>query len=120
MSTTSRKTQSSVRRVASKRRWSGEVNRHSDALDLESSIFKSGNPARVAKSLKHSAETSTRRKSTPYQSAMSMLNFYINRGGSNLPEARRRALERAKDELRKVFHRDGEMRQCKRHPTRGD
>jgi hypothetical protein len=96
----------SARRAAAKRRWSGEVTRHSDALDLEGAIFKCGSPARIAQSLKRSAETSTRRKSAPYQSAMSMLNFYVNRAGGNLPEARRRVLMRAKDELRKVFHRE--------------
>src|ERR1700683_1657397 len=90
----------------SRRRWSAEVNRHSDALDLERSIFKSASPARIARSLKQSAETSTRRNTTPFQSAMSMLNFYINRAGGNLPERRKRVLERTKDELRKAFHRD--------------
>ena len=108
MSTARKKKPSSARGIADKRLWSGEVNRHSDALDLESSIFKSGSPDRIAKSLKRSAERSTRRKSTPYQSAMSMLNFYINRAGGNLPEARRRVLERAKNELRKAFHRNAD------------
>jgi hypothetical protein len=106
VSSARKKKHTKVRGVAPKRRWSGEVTRHSDALDLEGSIFKSGSPARIAQSLKRSAETSTRRKSTPYQSAMSMLNFYINRAGGNLPEARRRVLVRAKDELRKAFHRE--------------
>src|SRR5262249_13893782 len=67
-------------------RWSGEVTRHSNALDLESNVFKQSNPRRIALSLKHSAEVSTRRKAMPYQSAMSMLNFYINRAGANLSE----------------------------------
>jgi Protein of unknown function (DUF3175) len=106
MSSARKKKPTTARHAASQRRWSGEVNHHSDALDLERSIFKSGSPAGIAQSLKHSAEMSTRRKSTPYQSAMSMLNFYINRAGANLPEGRRRVLERAKDELRKAFHRD--------------
>jgi hypothetical protein len=100
-----RKKAAPVPHSASRRRWSAEVNRHSDALDLERAIFKSASPALIARSLKQSAETSTRRKASPFQSAMSMLNFYINRAGGNLPERRKRVLERAKDELRKAFHR---------------
>jgi hypothetical protein len=96
-----------TRAPGKKKKWSGAVNRKSDALDLEQSIFKSASPARIARSLKKSAESSRRRKSGPYQSAMSMLNFYINRGGSNLPATRKRVLERAKAELRKAFHREG-------------
>jgi hypothetical protein len=64
---------------ARKRRWSAEVTKHSDALDLEHDVFRSKDPRKIARSLKHSAEQSKRRKGTPYQSAMSMLNFYINR-----------------------------------------
>ncbi len=77
----------------------------SDALDLESNVFKSRDPHRIALSLKRSAERSRRRKAGPYQSAMSMLTFYINRAGKNLPARDRRVLERAKDELRAVFGR---------------
>jgi putative cell wall-binding protein len=87
------------------RRWSGAVTRHSNALDLESKVFKSTNPRRIALSLKRSAQASKRRKGTPYQSAMSMLNFYINRAGQNLPQKQKRVLERAKDELGDVFGR---------------
>lgn len=87
-------------------RWSGEVTKHSDALDLEKDVFKSQNPNAIAASLKHSAETSDKRKSSPYRSAMSMLIFYINRAGGNLSEPRRRTLGRAKASLRKMFHRD--------------
>jgi hypothetical protein len=87
------------------RRWSAKVTKHSDALDLECDVFKSKDPHEIALSLKRSAKRSTRRKGTPYQSAMSMLNFYINRAGTNLPKARKRTLERAKDELRDVFGR---------------
>jgi len=86
-------------------RWSGRVTRESDALDLEESVFKKSDPVAIARSLKHSAEHSKRRKSEPYRSAMSMLTFYINRAGKNLPASRRRTLERAKDELRRLFHR---------------
>ncbi|HVY13963.1 MAG TPA: DUF3175 domain-containing protein [Rhodopila sp.] len=89
-----------------KARWSGEVTRHSDALDLEKDIFKSKDPDTIAKSLKESAEHSDRRKGSAYRSAMSMLTFYINRAGKTLPMHRRRTLERAKDSLRKFFHRN--------------
>lgn len=88
------------------RRWSAQVTRQSDALDLEKSVFKLGDPHEIALSLKRSAERSTRRKSPPYRSAMSMLTFYINRAGKNLPQRQLRVLERAKEELRKVFGRD--------------
>jgi Protein of unknown function (DUF3175) len=90
----------------SRARWSSEVTKQSDALDLDKDVFKSNNPDEIAKSLKHSAEASDRSKSSPYRSAMSMLTFYINRAGKNLPATRRRTLERAKSSLRKVFHRD--------------
>src|SRR5947207_15951001 len=86
----------------SSRRWSAEVTQHSDALDLEHDVFRSKDPRKIARSLKHSAEQSKRRKGTPYQSAMSMLNFYINRAGKNLPPMQKRILERAKDELSAV------------------
>jgi hypothetical protein len=87
-------------------RWSGEVMRRSNALDLESNVFKQSNPRRIALSLKRSAEASTRRKAAPYQSAMSMLNFYINRAGANLSAKQKGILIRAKGELRKAFHRE--------------
>lgn len=87
------------------RYWSGAVTRESNALDLERGVFTFDSPRHIALSLKRSAEESKRRKGTPYQSAMSMLNFYINRAGSKLPEHRRVVLERAKDELRRAFSR---------------
>jgi hypothetical protein len=86
-------------------RWSARVTQRSDALDLESKIFKSRDPHRIALSLKRSAERSKRRKGTPFQSAMSMLTFYINRAGKALPARDKRLLERAKGELRAVFGR---------------
>ena len=86
-------------------RWSARVTKHSNALDLEKSVFKAGDPHKVALSLKRSVERSKRRKATPYQSAMSMLGFYINRAGRGLPQRKLRVLERAKNELRKVFGR---------------
>jgi hypothetical protein len=87
------------------RYWSGRVTRESDALDLESGVFRGKDPKRIAASLKRSAECSRRRKSEPYRSALSMLVFYINRAGRKLPAGRRRTLERAKIELRKQFGR---------------
>ena len=96
-----------MRRRAAKqtRYWSHAVMERSDALDLERGVFTSRDPRRIAASLKRSAERSRRRKGTPYQSAMSMLNFYINRGGKRLPAGRKAVYERAKDELRKLFGR---------------
>lgn len=87
-------------------KWSADVTRHSDALDLQDQVFKSNNPDAIARSLKKSAEASHRRKSSPFRSAMSMLTFYINRAGKNLPQSRRRTLEKAKDRLRKAFGRE--------------
>lgn len=92
--------------MATAKRWSQQVTEHSDALDLEAHIFESDDPKRIADSLKRSAEQSQRRKAGPYQSAMSMLNFYINRAGKNLPEKQRQVLAAAKEELRKNFGRD--------------
>jgi hypothetical protein len=92
-------------RPKSKQRWSARVTRESDALDLEGGVFRKGSARAIARSLKRSAERSTRRKSAPFRSAMSMLTFYINRGGGNLPESRVRVLEQAKDELRKLYER---------------
>lgn len=88
------------------KRWSKHVNETSNSLDLENSVFKKDDAADIAASLKRSANKSHRRKGTPFQSAMSMLNFYINRAGKNLPEHQLSVLEKAKDELRKVFGRD--------------
>ncbi|MDB5817042.1 MAG: hypothetical protein JWQ11_682 [Rhizobacter sp.] len=87
------------------RRWSQKVNENSDAMDVQHDIFKQPNPRTIAQSLKRSAEKSKRRKSEPFRSAMSMLNFYINRAGRNLPKKQLTVLERAKTELRIAFHR---------------
>ena len=107
---TSRKTAGKAARPTTKtvNRWSKRVMETSDALDLERSIFKSRNPRKIALSLKRSAEQSHRRKAEPFQSAMSMLNFYINRGGKNLSASQTKVLESAKDELRKAFGREEE------------
>ena len=91
--------------MTAKRKWSADVTEHSDAMDLEDHIFELDDARKIAVSLKRSAERSDRRKAEPFQSAMSMLNFYINRAGKNLPASRRKALQRAKIELRKQFGR---------------
>ena len=88
------------------RKWSGDVTKHSIALDLEEGVFTWDDPKKIAASLKHSAEVSTRRKAGPFQSAMSMLNFYINRAGKNLPSERKKILEQAKVELRGFYNKD--------------
>ena len=93
-------------RRARGRYWSREVTERSNALDLDRSVFTWKDPRRIAASLKRSAERSRRRKGTPFQSAMSMLNFYINRAGRGLGAGQRRVLERAKRELRKQFGRE--------------
>ena len=90
------------------KKWSADVTEHSDAMDLEENIFKSDDPDKIAASVKHSAETSTRRKSSPYQSAMSMLTFYENRAGKNLSADEKNILEKAKDKLRALFGRKDE------------
>jgi hypothetical protein len=87
------------------RRWSREVTERSNALDLEQDVFKRGSARAVAESLRRSAERSRRRKGTAFQSAMSMLTFYLNRAGRNLGASRRRVLVRAKDELRRLYGR---------------
>ena len=92
--------------MAKSRRWSHDVSERSNALDLEPNVFTKDSPRDIAASLKRSAEQSSRRKSDPYRSAMSMLTFYINRAGRNLPPQRREKLEAAKDELRALFGRN--------------
>ena len=85
------------------KKWSAEVTKHSIALDLEEGVFTWDDPKKIARSLRRSAIESARRKVEPFQSVMSMLNFYINRAGKNLKPERRRILEQAKAELRKLF-----------------
>jgi hypothetical protein len=108
----SRKTKTAPRRrratargktAHSGRRWSRHVTEHSDALTLDRNVFTWKDPKRIAASLKRSAERSRRRKANPYRSALSMLTFYINRAGRNLPASRKKTLMRAKDELRRQF-----------------
>jgi Protein of unknown function (DUF3175) len=104
--TTARRTKSrrsKTRRAGS--RWSARVTHESDALDLDKGVFKLRDPKKIARSLKRSAERSKRRKADPYRSALSMLTFYINRAGKNLPASRKKVLQRAKSELREQFGR---------------
>ncbi|HEY7230284.1 MAG TPA: DUF3175 domain-containing protein [Pseudolabrys sp.] len=96
------KSKQSTRR---ERRWSGRVTRESDALTLEKGVFTKSNPRQIALSLKRSADHSRRRKSNAYRSAMSMLTFFINRGGKGLSRTRKQKLERAKSELRDLYGR---------------
>ena len=89
--------------AAAPRRWSAHVTETSDALDIPGGTFALEDPKAIARELMRDAEGSHRRKSSPYRSAMSMLTFYINRAGKNLPAARKRVLEAAKDELRASY-----------------
>jgi hypothetical protein len=92
--------------ASKKSRWSARVTHESNALDLENRVFKKKDAKSIARSLKRSAERSHRRKSSPYRSAMSMLTFYMNRAGKNLSKRDRAKLERAKDELRRLYGKD--------------
>ena len=91
--------------MAAAKKWSQDVTEHSDALDLEKDVFTRDDPRAIALSLKRSAEHSHRRKGSPFQSAMSMLTFYINRAGKDLPAKQKKVLEKAKEELRAAFGR---------------
>jgi hypothetical protein len=116
VSTTKRSRRAGPRKQAAKRHgnsganttkyWSGRVTRESDALDLDKGVFSLNDPKRIAASLKRSALESHRRKAEPYRSALSILVFYLNRAGKNLPAGRRRTLDQAKAELRRLFGRE--------------
>ena|SRR6266568_1124908 len=93
-------------RKSSPKRWSQRVTEQSDALDLKRGVFKLTSAKKIAASLKRSAEHSSRRKAGAYRSALSMLTFYINRAGRNLPKAQRDRLQRAKTELKHQFGRE--------------
>jgi hypothetical protein len=92
--------------MAAKKKWSQDVTENSDAMDLEEGVFEKDDPKEIAKSIRRSAEKSDRRKAEPFQSAMSMLTFYVNRAGKNLSAERRKVLEKAKDELRELYGRE--------------
>lgn len=100
---------SSPKRASTAKRWSAKVTARSDAMDIAPDVFTRGAKA-IAQAVKRSAERSQRRKSSPFRSAMSLLTFYANRAGRNLSPRRQQALERAKDELRKLFGRGGRSR----------
>ena len=93
---------------AAPKKWSKKVTETSDAMDLEKDVFKSKNPKAIAESVKRSAEKSKRKKAGPFQSAMSMINFYENRGGKNIDAAQKKVLDKAKEELRKLYGKDKE------------
>jgi hypothetical protein len=103
---TKKKRKSASKKKSSPKRWSGKVTRESHALALRHRVFTLKDPKKIAASLKRSAERSKERKADPYRSALSMLTFYINRAGKNLPASRKKTLNQAKTELRKQFHRD--------------
>jgi hypothetical protein len=103
--------------AATQKRWSARVMRTSNALDLEHGVFTKRSPRAVALSLKRSADRSKRRKNAPFRSAMSMLNFHLNRGGKGLSASQRRVLDRAKEELRKLYGRKPHARKT-HHRTR--
>ena len=104
--TTAKKSHARRKITRGGRRWSKRVTETSDALDLKGGVFTLRDPKKIAASLKRSAERSKRRKANPYRSALSMLIFYINRAGKNLPASRRKVLDRARDELKQQFQRD--------------
>jgi hypothetical protein len=95
-----------TRKASGTRKWSKRVTETSDAMDLDGGVFSKDDPKAIARSLKRSAERSRRKKSDSFRSAMSMLNFYVNRGGKNLSKERLRILEAAKGELRALFGRE--------------
>jgi hypothetical protein len=98
-------TSTSMEQTPAAKRWSRDVTAHSNSLDLEPGVFAHARPDEIARSLKHSADASKRRKASPFQSAMSMLNLYINRAGKKLPDSRKKVLQNAKVELRRLYGR---------------
>jgi Protein of unknown function (DUF3175) len=102
---TPRKTTRTTKRKVKVNRWSQRVTDTSDALDLQDGLFKSRSAKAIAAGLKRAAERSQHKKGSPYQSAMSMLNFYMNRGGKQITSSKKETLERAKGELRTLFGR---------------
>jgi hypothetical protein len=95
----------SSKHTSNRSRWSQQVTRTSNALDLEKGVFSKSDPRAIARSLKRSAEQSQRRKADPFRSAMSMLTFYVNRAGKHLSTSQRTRLEKAKEELRRLYGR---------------
>ncbi|HVS97575.1 MAG TPA: DUF3175 domain-containing protein [Puia sp.] len=100
------------------KKWSADVTKHSNALDLKKGVFNSGSPQKVAHSLERSAAASRRKKGTAYQSAMSMLSFYINRAGKNLPASKKKVLEKAKEILKEDHARERQKAPAKKSGAR--
>ncbi|MCD6046436.1 MAG: hypothetical protein K0S08_83 [Gammaproteobacteria bacterium] len=100
--------------------WSKTVTEHSHALQLEKNVFTWNSPEKIAHSLWSSALQSTQRKGTPLQSAMSMLNFYINRAGKNLNPSQKNTLLQTKIVLRKIAnsHKTNKERSEKNIPNK--
>ncbi len=94
---------STTKKKSASKKWSKKVTQTSDAMDLEKDVFKQKDPKAIAKSVKRSAEKSKRKKAGPFQSAMSMINFYENRGGKNIKAGQKKVLDKSKDELRKLY-----------------
>lgn len=113
-----RRSTSRKKKTSRGRRWSARVTRTSHAMDTKQGIFKSRDPDKIAHSLLRSAKRSRTRKTTPYQSAMSLLNFYENRGGKNLSSGKKHVLERAKDSLRHIAGRDKPKTSSRSHARR--
>jgi Protein of unknown function (DUF3175) len=95
------------------RKWSAEVTKHSNALYLDKGVFTSDDPDKIAGSLDRSARKSNRKKGSSYQSAMSMLNFYINRAGKNLPAKKKKTLTKAKNKLKELHAKNSPERPAK-------
>src|SRR5262245_53312981 len=98
--------------MAVRKKWSQHVTDTSDAMTLDQGVFAGNDPRAMARSIKRSADRSHRRKSSPYRSAMSMITFYLNRGGKSLSESRRRVIEAAKQELRKLYDKSATSKQA--------
>lgn len=86
-----------------KKMWVSHVQQSSNAMDIPKGLF-TRSAHEVAQELKQAVLASNRTKGTKFQSAMSMLNYYINRAGKNLVSKDKARLEQAKVELRKLFN----------------
>ena len=71
---------------AMKNKWSAKVTKNSNALDVKATFSSTmHDPEKIARSLKKIGDQKAGKKSPPpFQPAMSILNFYINRAGNNL------------------------------------
>jgi hypothetical protein len=89
----------------SAKKWSAEVTAHDNPLDLEPGLFANGSAQQIAAALRKSAEDPRRHSDDPYRTAMSMLDFYVNRAGDKLSIEQRAKLDQAKMALRQSFGR---------------